>query len=171
MNYIHEIQLVTAINKSNMIVSFPMVQYLPFLISVFVLLMDFHMADYKKKILIVDDEEDLTWSISKRLTRNGDTWEIICADSGNKALEILARNRFDLMVTDLRMPGVSGLQLLNEVKLKYPHTPVIVMTAFGTLEVKEVLERWGGVGYIEKPFEFEDLRHLIHSHLEAPECV
>jgi DNA-binding NtrC family response regulator len=156
---------------NHVIVAFPVVQYLPFLILVLIISMDSQMADFKKKILIVDDEEDLTWSITRRLTRNGDTWEIICAESGNKALEILAQNRFDLMVTDLRMPGVSGLQLLSEVKLRYPHTPVIVMTAFGTLEVKEVLERWGGIGYIEKPFEFEELRHLIHTHLETTECV
>ena len=149
----------------------PMVQYLPFFVSILKLLVDSHMTDTKKRILIVDDEEDLTWSISKRLSRNGDTWEIICTNSGNKALEILTHTQFDLMVTDLRMPGISGLQLLSEVKMKHPHTPVIVMTAFGTLEVKEVLERWGGIGYIEKPFEFDDLRHLIHTHLQTQECV
>ncbi len=119
----------------------------------------------KKRILIVDDEEDLTWSISKRLAKDGDSLEIICTNSGSNALEMLSKYKVDLLVTDIRMPGISGLQLLNEVKVRYPRTPVIVMTAYGSIEVKKVLEHLGKTGYIEKPFEINELRKLIYSLL------
>ena len=125
----------------------------------------------KKRILIVDDEEDLTWSISKRLAKDGDSLEILCTNTGNNALEMLSQQRVDLMVTDLRMPGVSGLQLLNEVKIRYPQTQVIVMTAYGSIEVKQAIDRWSGTGYIEKPFEMNDLRQLIYNYLNEKECV
>ena len=125
----------------------------------------------KKRILIVDDEEDLTWSISKRLVKDGDSLEVTCANSGNSALEMLSKSRYDIMVTDLRMPGVSGLQLVNMVKIRYPKIRIIVMTAYGSIEVKEVLETLGTIGYIEKPFEINDLRRLIYASLEKrQEC-
>jgi len=124
----------------------------------------------KKRILIVDDEEDLTWSISKRLAKDGDSLEIICTNSGSNALEMLSKYKVDLLVTDIRMPGISGLQLLNEVKVRYPQTPVIVMTAYGSMEVKKVLEHLGKTGYIEKPFEINELRKLIYSLLRLKEC-
>ena len=116
----------------------------------------------KKKILIVDDEEDLTWSISKGLSRDKDKLEVTCVNSGNTALDMLAHNHFDLMVTDIRMPGVSGLRLLREVREKYPATKVILMTAFGSLEMNELLKQAEMEAYIEKPFEFNDLRSLIY---------
>ncbi len=120
----------------------------------------------KKRILIVDDEEDLTWSISRKLAKDQDSFEVFTANSGNRALDMLSRYQFDLIVTDIRMPGVNGMQLLNEVKVQYPKTNVIVMTAYGSIEVKEALGRWGRTGYIEKPFEINDLRKLIFNFLE-----
>ena len=124
------------------------------------------MERAKKRVLIVDDEEDLTWSISKKLAKDNDPFEVICANSGTSALDILSKNHIDLVVTDLRMPGLNGWQLLNEVKIRYPTTNVILMTAYGSAEVKEALERWAKTGYIEKPFEINDLRKLIFHLLE-----
>ena len=129
------------------------------------------MNGEKKRILIVDDEEDLTWSISMSLARNGHALDITCTNSGNSALELLSHDRYDLVVTDLRMPGVNGIQLVDVVRMDYPQTHVIVMTAYGSREVREFLERWQSIGYIEKPFEFEELRNLIYTFLEERECV
>ena len=148
-----------------------MVQYLPRINSFFTFRTVFNMAIDKKRVLIVDDEEDLTWSISRRLAKDGDSLEVLCTNTGNNALELLTQFKVDLLVTDLRMPGIGGLQLLNEVKVKYPHTHVIVMTAYGSIEVKQVLDRWGSTGYIEKPFEMNDLRNLIYTYLTEQECV
>ena len=125
------------------------------------------MNNHKKTILIVDDEEDLTWSISKGIVKDRNVLEVICANSGNRALKILSEFKVDLIITDLRMPGINGLQFLNEVKVRYPHIQIIVMTAYGSIEVKEALERWGQTGYIEKPFEINDLRKLIFFYLEG----
>ena len=115
----------------------------------------------KKRILIVDDEEDLTWSISKGLLKDRNTFEVVCANSGKSALNLLAKNKYDLLVTDIRMPGGNGLTLLKKAKDLFPKTKVIVMTAYGSGEIKDVLDRTLMYGYIEKPFEFKDLRDLI----------
>ena len=120
------------------------------------------MNKTKKTILIVDDEEDLTWSISKGLARDREKLEVVCVNSGSTALDMLSEKKIDLMVTDIRMPGVSGLRLLKEVKEKYPHTKVILMTAFGSMEMKELLRQTEMEAYIEKPFEFNELRNLIY---------
>ena len=129
------------------------------------------MSDIKKSVLIVDDEEDLTWSISRGLSKDTDQYEVICVNSGSNALSILEERSVDLVVTDLRMPGVSGMKLLKEIKSHYPDIKVIVMTAYGSLEIKEVLEHSGTKGYIEKPFEINELRKLIHHYLDAQNVV
>ncbi|MEJ2627384.1 MAG: response regulator [bacterium] len=119
-----------------------------------------------KKILIVDDEEDLTWSISRRLSRDNDKIKVLCANSGKSALDILSQENIDLLITDLRMPEINGWELLNKVKKKYPDTLVIVMTAHGSIEVIDALNRWGKAGYIEKPFDMNDLRKLVYAFLK-----
>ena len=115
----------------------------------------------KKRILIVDDEEDLTWSISRGLLKDQNAFEVVCANSGKSALNLLLKNKYDLLVTDIRMPGGNGLTLLKKANDLFPSTKVIVMTAYGSSEIKDVLDRTLMYGYIEKPFEFKDLRDLI----------
>lgn len=122
-----------------------------------------------KNILIVDDEEDLTWSISRRLSRDNDSIKVLCANSGKSALDILSHNAIDLLITDLRMPEINGWELLEKIKEKYPETLVIVMTAHGSIEVIDALNRWGKAGYIEKPFDMNDLRKLVYAFLKEKE--
>ena len=124
------------------------------------------MVSEKKRILIVDDEEDITWSLSRKL-KNQHYLEVLCANSGQCALNLLSQYPIDLLVTDLRMPGISGLKLLSEVRSKYPRTRIIIMTAYGSLEIKAIIEKWDQTDYIEKPFEFNDLRQLILSRLNT----
>jgi len=122
---------------------------------------------HKKRILVVDDEEDLTWSISRRLSKSGKNkqFEIKCANSGKNALKMLSEEKIDLLLTDWRMPEISGNQLLNEVRENYPETKVVVMTAYGSGEIEEHLKTASNIGYIEKPFEMNDLRKLVFSVL------
>lgn len=129
------------------------------------------MTETKKRILIVDDEEDLTWSISRGLSRDKNAWEVVCANSGYHALQMLSQQPVDLLVTDLRMPGIDGFRLLREVRDRYPKTRVIVMTAHGSQEVKEYLDAGGMRGYIEKPFEINELRRLIYDCLRKNGAV
>jgi len=116
----------------------------------------------KKRILVVDDEEDLTWTISRRLNNGKKQLEILCANSGKAALKMLSENKIDLLLTDLRMPEISGFQLIDEVINKYPETRVVVMTAYGSSDIKERLENFSNIGYIEKPFEINELRRLVY---------
>lgn len=120
-----------------------------------------------KSILIVDDEEDLTWSISKTLARHDKDFEVMCAHNGDEAIAVLARRPVDVVVSDIRMPGRDGLQLLREIQSSYPATKVIIMTAYGSHETRKQITARGGVLYLEKPFEIRLLRELIHEALTS----
>jgi len=121
------------------------------------------MQKRRKRVLVVDDEEDLTWSISKHLSKDKEKYELICVNSGKKALEVLFQLPVDLVISDIRMPEISGLELLSEIKDSYPNTKVIIMTAYGSSEIQEEANERGCLKYIEKPFEINELRQLINS--------
>ena len=124
------------------------------------------MVMAKKSILIVDDEEDLTWSISRHLSKNGNGLDVKCASSGNSALDILKERSFDLIISDIRMPGISGLDLLSRVAETYPGVQVIIMTAFGSEVLEDQVQKLGTQYYIEKPFELRYLRKLVFEALQ-----
>lgn len=113
------------------------------------------------KILIVDDEEDLTWSISKSLTKNNELLEVICVNNGDKALKALKENVFDLVISDIRMPGISGLSLLDLIKKDHPKTKMIIMTAYGSPDIEKKIRNTKNAYYIEKPFDIHELKKLI----------
>ncbi|MFC2088701.1 response regulator, partial [Calditrichota bacterium] len=119
------------------------------------------MESRKKRVLVVDDEEDLTWSIAKHLSKDEEKYELICVNSGRKALEVLSQLPVDLVISDIRMPEISGLDLLVKIKNSYPNTKVIIMTAYGSSEIQEEANQYGCLKYIEKPFEINELRQLI----------
>jgi len=120
----------------------------------------------EKRLLIVDDEETLTYSLYQTFIKSSDIYEVVTAASGNEAAERLARDRFDLVLTDIKMPGMDGLELLAEIKAKYPGTKVIVMTAFGSMEKKEESLAMGADYYIEKDFDISDIRQLVLEFLK-----
>lgn len=119
------------------------------------------MHEGPKKVLIVDDEEILTWIMSKTLSKDRKRYEVLVANDCTKALEIMESSPVDLVITDIRMPGMSGLDLLEEIRAKHPDTKVIVMTAYGNPEVQKEANERGCLHYLEKPFKIEDLRNLI----------
>ncbi|NOX79962.1 MAG: response regulator [Deltaproteobacteria bacterium] len=122
--------------------------------------------DKKKRVLIVDDEEDMIWSLQKNLPNENLQVIIFTASSGEEALSILEKTKIDLIVTDIRMPGISGIDLLIAVRNTYPDIEVIVMTAFPSSESKaEVMEK-GGLRFIEKPFDIKEMRDSVHSALK-----
>lgn len=101
------------------------------------LLMEFNRDQFvkilnmtKKKILIVNDEEDLTWSILRGLSKDKHRLEVFHANSGGQALDLLNKHAIDLLVTDLRMPGINGRELIQQVRSAYPRVKIILMTAF-----------------------------------------
>lgn len=115
----------------------------------------------KKKILIVDDEEDLTWSIVRGLRRNSNQFEVYYANSGRSALELLKTREIDLLVTDLRMPDISGQELVRLVRAFNSRIKVILITAFSYPYLHELMSQFRVSGYIEKPFEINELRKMI----------
>jgi DNA-binding response OmpR family regulator len=114
-----------------------------------------------KQILIVDDEDTLTWSLSKTLARDREIYEVATASDGQTAISLLKRRSFDVVVLDIRLPGVDGLDLLVKIKQEMPSTRVIIMTAYGSSEIKEKAKARGSLYYIEKPFDLDQMRSLI----------
>ncbi len=117
--------------------------------------------DREKRVLVVDDEEDMIWTLKNCLNHESLHAEIITASSGEEAVEVMENCPVDLVLTDIRMSGMSGLDLMLEVRNRWSSTAVIVMTAFPSPEYKtEVLKR-GGLHYIEKPFNIVELRQVV----------
>jgi DNA-binding NtrC family response regulator len=114
-----------------------------------------------KKVLIVDDEETLTWSMAKSLSKDRDKYSILVANTGKEALSILKNNSVDLVISDIRMPDVNGLDILTTIRNNFPDTKVIIMTAYGSSDIQKEATKRGSLYYVEKPFEIDDIRKLI----------
>ena len=119
-----------------------------------------------KRVLIVDDEETLTWSLTRSLSRDNDSFEVVTAGDGETALELFERDEYDVVVLDIRMPGLSGLDVLTRIKQEKPATRVIIMTAYGSGDIRAKAKAKGSFYYIEKPFEMEEMRGLIMKALK-----
>ena len=117
-----------------------------------------------ERILIVDDEEGMRRLLSRVLTREG--YETSAVGSGAEALRLVASERFDLVVTDIKMPEMDGLQLLAELKEYEPSLPIIVITAYGTIENAVQALRSGAYDYIAKPFENDEIKLTVAKAFE-----
>jgi CheY-like chemotaxis protein len=114
-----------------------------------------------KQVLIVDDEETLTWSLAKSLAHDRETYEVTTVNDGETALSVIDQQPFDVVVLDIRLPGMNGLDVLMNIKEHKPSTKVIIMTAYGSTDIREKAKARGSLYYIEKPFEIEQMRNLI----------
>jgi len=110
-----------------------------------------------KKVLIVDDDQDMLLSLQEGLSKFNDTLSVLLAEDGLIATQKLKEDTISLVVTDLKMPRIDGFSLLSHIMQHYHYIPVIVMTAYSTPKIKQLAQRGGAVGYIEKPFLIEDL--------------
>lgn len=117
-----------------------------------------------KRILVVDDEENLRRVTQLKLQQAG--YEAMTASDGAQALEVLARHPRDLVLTDLKMPGMSGIELLERVKADYPEVVVIMVTAFGTIESAVEAMRLGAYDYMIKPVNADALNMIVSRALE-----
>lgn len=117
-----------------------------------------------KNILVVDDEENLRRVMQIQLQQNG--YDVKTALSGDDALQLLAATPFDLVLTDLKMPGMSGLQLLKRIRTEFPEVVVIMITAFGTVETAVEAMRSGAYDYITKPVNIDELKLVLNRALE-----
>lgn len=109
----------------------------------------------RQRILLVDDEEALVWSLSQRVAKLRPIYAVETASDGHTALERIHAGPIDLLITDIRMPGMTGIDLVMNARRAHPALPVIVMTAYSTPEVYKQLTSQGSIDYLEKPFEFD----------------
>ncbi len=114
-----------------------------------------------KRTLVVDDEDDMLWMLQKNLNKNMKDVEVLAAHSGEEALEVLKEKEVDLVITDINMPGISGLDLLIEIKNLYPKTGVMIMTAYPSSAFKDTAMKNGSLRFIEKPFDIKDIRRQV----------
>jgi DNA-binding NtrC family response regulator len=116
------------------------------------------------RILIADDQEMMRDSLAATLSRQGH--EIVAAGDGQQAQARLSQGRFDLLITDLKMPKLTGIELLAEAKRLRPDMPVVLMTAFATVQTAVEAMKLGAYDYIQKPFDGEEVKLLVERTLE-----
>ncbi len=129
--------------------------------------MGFAMMAKSKHILIVDDEPKVAFFLRSALERSGGDFRVSTARSGEEALEVLDDSEVDLLVTDLRMPGLSGLELIRWVRGASPQTRTILITAYGDNEVEAEARRLEAYRYITKPFDIGDFTEAVREALRG----
>ncbi|HDI46038.1 MAG TPA: sigma-54-dependent Fis family transcriptional regulator [Candidatus Omnitrophica bacterium] len=117
------------------------------------------MNPQELKILVVDDDPGLLETLTDALELEG--YGVTTARAGEEALQILDEEEVDLVITDIKMPGLSGMELLKVIKEKNQSLPVIVMTGFASLETAIEAIKQGAYDYITKPFEIEKFLHTV----------
>jgi DNA-binding NtrC family response regulator len=122
------------------------------------------MPDLVKHLLLVEDEAPLRQAIAEQLTDRG--YRVEQADSGEAAIAHLADFAFDIIVTDLRLPGIDGSAVIEAAVARYPHIIAIVVTGFGTVkDAVEAIKR-GACDFVSKPFQIDELLHVLDSAIE-----
>ena len=124
------------------------------------------MAD---SILVIDDEETLRESLGRLLTREG--YAVTTAGSGEAGLSLIRERGFDMIITDIFLPGIDGVELLKKVREKDPEQLIILMTAYGSLETAVEALRSGAYDYIMKPFIHEEVKLLVKTALRQRSLV
>jgi predicted regulator of Ras-like GTPase activity (Roadblock/LC7/MglB family)/DNA-binding response OmpR family regulator len=122
-----------------------------------------------KRVLVVDDEEDMLWMLQRNLNKGMQDVEILAAKSGEAALAILSDKSVNLVITDINMPGMSGLDLLVEIINRYPKTGVIIMTAYPSNAYENQAKMSGSLRFIEKPFDIKEVRAIVADVLKENE--
>jgi DNA-binding NtrC family response regulator len=116
-----------------------------------------------RRILLVDDDEDMRSLLSDVLSDDG--YEVVHAKDGAEALLLMHREAFSAILLDKKMPGLSGMDLLPGFRVICPHTPIIVITAFGDAHTAAEVTEKGACGCLFKPFRMDDLTVMLHDAL------
>lgn len=120
----------------------------------------------KKSILIVDDEIHVRDGLAEILQQEGFYVETAC--DGKEAIALSVNKKFDLMISDIKMPEIDGLQLLNEIQKVNPQIRVIMVTAFGDVQTYLKSMQLGAHEYINKPIRIQELKRVISTIMEQP---
>src|SRR5258706_8225801 len=123
------------------------------------------MLPEKKQILVVDDEANLRRVLTAQLSRDG--YEVHSAPDGEAGLALLREHHIDLVITDLRMPKMDGLELLRQALRTDPELPVVILTAHGTVDNAVEALKTGAFDYITKPFDPAEVRTILRKALRT----
>ena len=118
----------------------------------------------KKTVLLLDDELYILKACQRALSRAG--YAVAACSKGSDGLALIRQNIYDLVVTDLKMPGVDGIEILKEVKRLHKNTSVIIMTGYPELAARETKEL-GTCGFITKPFDINELKQHVSRCIES----
>lgn len=117
------------------------------------------MSQSHERILIVDDEENVLVLFKRVLAKEG--YQVECASSGYEALHRLENNSFNLVLTDLKMNGMDGLDLVRKSKALNPAVPFIMITAYGTIQAAMTAGKEGVENFLIKPIDIEELKLAV----------
>jgi len=116
------------------------------------------------RILVVDDDENLRWVLKTQLEEMG--YSVSTVIDGEQALAVIEKDPPALILTDLKMPGLSGLELLDRIRPDYPEMPVVIITAFATIQNAVQAMRAGAYDYLTKPIDYDELGLVVSRVLE-----
>ncbi len=119
------------------------------------------LVDEKRSILVVDDQESMRTLLQDMLEVIG--YEVTLAEGGEQALALLESNEFNLVLSDLNMPGMDGSALLRTIKATRPSLPVVIITGYGTFHTEKRVMKEGADGYISKPCTLSKIEKTISS--------
>jgi two-component system response regulator (stage 0 sporulation protein F) len=114
-----------------------------------------------KRILVADDEMSIRLLYSEELKEEG--YDVVTAANGKEALEIVSREPLDLVILDIKMPEMSGIEVLRQIKEKFPNLPVLLSSAYS--EYKQDFGTWASEEYLVKSSDLEDLKAAVRRHL------
>ena len=123
----------------------------------------------KTRILVVDDEHLIRWSLEQSLTKQG--YEVAQAASGEEALKLVRDDAPDLVLLDIQLPGINGLEVLERIKEIDSQIIVIMVTALGVVETAVKAMRSGAYDYVNKPFNLDELAIVIKKALETGDLI
>ncbi len=119
----------------------------------------------KPCILVVDDELNIRRILQMAFDKVG--YQTLVAEDAREAIKLLESEKFDLVITDVTMPGMNGYDLQKQIQQVFPDLPVIIMTAFGTIPQAVAAIRNGAFEYITKPFDLDQLKRIVSAALEG----
>jgi two-component system response regulator (stage 0 sporulation protein F) len=117
----------------------------------------------KEKILIVDDQFGIRILLNEVFQKEG--YQTFQAANGIQALDILKKNNPDLVLLDMKIPGMDGIEILKRMKVIDPDIRVIIMTAYGELDMIQEAKDLGALTHFAKPFDIDDIRAAVRKHL------